>query len=204
MNEIYRHNRLPRTTQAAEGLPRRRWTTAELEAAAALGMFVDARGNDERFELIGGEVVPMSPKGYRHEIVRTMLTQHFYRCGGHEKFVIANEAQLNLAPDEYTQPDIWVFPEPLLAPNVRGSDTLLVVEVADSSLGYDLATKAPLYASYGVRDYWVINAVTLETKIFRDPTPGGYPQPRSVPAHEALVSLLCPVLTVKLADIRLA
>ncbi len=204
MNEIYRPHKLPTATQAAEGLPRRRWTTAELEAAAKLGLFIDTRGNDERFELIGGEVVPMSPKGNRHEIVRTMVTQYFYRCIGHEKLIIASEPQFNLAPDEYTQPDILVFPEPLLVPDVRGSDALLVVEVADSSLNYDLATKALLYASFSVREYWVINAATLETKVFRDPAPSGYPEPKNVPGDECLQALLCPLLKVRLADVRMA
>ena len=57
---------MPPTTQAAEGLPRRPWTVAEIEAAVAAGIIDE----DERFELLGGEVVPMSPKGARHELVK--------------------------------------------------------------------------------------------------------------------------------------
>ncbi len=56
-------------TRAAEGLPRWRWTVAELERLAESGVFKD----QDRFELIGGEIVPMSPKGRRHEIVRGEL-----------------------------------------------------------------------------------------------------------------------------------
>jgi hypothetical protein len=54
------------TTQAADGLPRRRWMVAEIEKMAEDGYFRD----DERFELVGGEIVPMSPKGVRHEMIR--------------------------------------------------------------------------------------------------------------------------------------
>ena len=59
MNEMFRRPSLPLTTQAAEGLVRRRWTVAEIEAMVAAGIL----GEHERFELIGGEVVPMSPRG---------------------------------------------------------------------------------------------------------------------------------------------
>ena len=52
---------------AAEGLPRRPFTVAELEQMVAAGILDE----DERIELIGGEVVPMSPKGNRHEVLKT-------------------------------------------------------------------------------------------------------------------------------------
>ena len=64
MNELLRSPSLPGTTQAAEGMLRRRFTVAEIEAMVANGIIAE----DEHIELIGGEVVPMSPKGRRHEI----------------------------------------------------------------------------------------------------------------------------------------
>ena len=67
MNELLRPPFLPVTTQAAEGLRRRRFTVAEIESMVASGIIAE----DERIELIGGEVVPMSPKGRRHEVLRS-------------------------------------------------------------------------------------------------------------------------------------
>jgi Uma2 family endonuclease len=61
-----RSPRLSYVTRAAEGIDRRRWTVAEIEAMVAAGILDE----DERFELIDGDVVPMSPKGIRHEIVK--------------------------------------------------------------------------------------------------------------------------------------
>ena len=66
MNEIPRQPRMRPTTQAAEGVPRLRWTLAEFERLAELGIFTE----EDRIELIEGELVPMSPKGNRHELVR--------------------------------------------------------------------------------------------------------------------------------------
>ena len=65
-----------RVTSAAEGLPRRRFTVAEVEAMVAAGVME----KDERVELIGGELVPMWPKGSHHEVVKTALLARWYRA----------------------------------------------------------------------------------------------------------------------------
>jgi Uma2 family endonuclease len=78
-----------------------------------------------------------------------------------------------------------------------------VIEVADSSLAYDLSNKAPLYASHGVREYWVINARTLETVVHRDPKGSADGDVKRLPAKVRLVPLLAPEVGVALADIGL-
>src|SRR5947209_3501726 len=64
-----------RITQAAEGLPRRRFTVTEVEAMIAAGIMDE----DERVELIGGELVPMSPKGNQHEALKIRLVDRWSR-----------------------------------------------------------------------------------------------------------------------------
>jgi Uma2 family endonuclease len=130
------------TTRAADGLPRWRWTVAEIEKMAADGYFRE----DERFELVGGDIVPMSPKGRRHEIIRGMLALRLSRQTTGDIFVIS-EPQFNLDDDTYANPDILVHPAAIMTPDVRGGDALLVLEVADTSLRYDLDIKAPIYAA---------------------------------------------------------
>jgi hypothetical protein len=63
----------PGSTQAAEGLPRRRFTVAEVEAMVAAGIMDE----DERVELIGGELAPMSAKGVHHEALKVALNDHW-------------------------------------------------------------------------------------------------------------------------------
>lgn len=188
--------RTVRTTQAAEGHPRWRWTTAELLHLKELGAFND----EDRFELIGGEIVPTSPNGRRHEVLREDLEEYLRQRLSKDIRVVA-EPQLNLSEDTYTKPDILVRPVAILTPDIRGDTTLLVIEIADTRLAYDLGTKAARYAAHGVAEYWVINARTLETKVHRDPTPEGYPEPRAVPATETVVPLMLPGLAVRLADL---
>jgi hypothetical protein len=81
-------------TRAAEGLPRRRFTVAELEAMVAAGILDE----HERIELIGGEVVPMSPKGNHHEILKARLTVYWARRLP-ERFNFVTETTFRLTPD---------------------------------------------------------------------------------------------------------
>src|SRR5690348_1057570 len=82
-HSMNRHHR-DLITMAAEGLPRRRFTVAELEAMTEAGILEE----DERIELIGGEVVPMSPKGDHHEILKAALNRHWGRnTPDHLRFV---------------------------------------------------------------------------------------------------------------------
>lgn len=90
-----------------------------------------------------------------------------------------------------------------LTPDLHGPDVLLVIEVAASSWTKDTSTKARTYAAFGVREYWVIDADTLITRVHRVPTANGYGIVVEVPATEVLTPLLVPALAVRLADLEL-
>ena len=198
MNEQLRPGRNRPTTQAAEGVPRWRWTTAELIRLTDLGVFTA----EDRMELIGGEIVPMSPVGRRHELVADELAQYFTPLLP-KTVRLTTERQLNLSDETYTKPDIWLWPASFKAPDVRGDTVLLIVEVAQTSLKFDTTTKAALYAAHDVRDYWVINADTLETKVHQSPGPNGYADLCTLPASEPLVPLLVAQLSVCMATLDL-
>jgi len=198
MNELFTTPPRRPATRAADGLPRWSWTIAEIERMAAAGYFHE----DERIELLGGEIVPMSPKGRRHEMLRDELTFRFTRLAPAGIFVAA-EPQFNLSQDTYTVPDILVRPAAIKTYDLRGADALLVIEVADTSLGYDLKIKMPLYASHGVREYWVINAVTLLTTVYRQPSGNTYAVTEEFPADAQLIPSLVPQLAVSLKAISI-
>jgi Uma2 family endonuclease len=198
MNEHFTFPPQRPTTQAAEGLPRWRWTVAEVERLEAAGFF----GGYDEFELLGGEIVPMSPKGRRHDLVREELSFRFTKLAPPGVFV-APEPQLNLSADTYTAPDILVRPAAIKTPDLRGRDALLLVEIADSSLGYDLDTKAPLYASHGIPEYWVINALTLMTTVHLRPVGNVYTSAGKFSPAVRLVPSLVPQLAVSLSELDL-
>ena len=156
----------------------------------------------DRFELLVGEIVPMSPKGRRHEIIRLQLGYRFTRLAPEDVFV-APEPQFNLSSDTYLIPDLLVHPTAIATPDVRGKDALLVMEVAETSRTYDLKIKLPLYAAHGVPEYWVINAATLVTTVHRQPSGNTYAVAQEIAPDTALVPSLAPTLTVSLNALAL-
>jgi Uma2 family endonuclease len=193
---------LPRTlptTQAAEGLPRLRWSVTDLDRLIEIGVLAE----DDRVELIGGELVPMAAKGNRHEVVRGAFNNWLRR---HLPQELDYHSEPGWRPEgvHYLEPDFLIGPVGCHPTSVPPKDVLLLIEVAQSSLRFDTTTKANVYASLGVREYWVINADTLETRVHRKPAVDGYKDVRGVPPGDALTSLLIASLSVKLGDLGIA
>jgi Uma2 family endonuclease len=186
------------TTMAAEGLPRRRFTVAELERMTAAGILDE----DERIELIGGEIVPMSPKGNLHEMLKNALVVYWARRLPDDLHV-AIETTFRLTADTYLEPDFVFFPKVSGIPGLGAATARLVVEISDTSLGYDLGRKAALYAGFGIGELWVIDAVRLTTRIHRDPAAAGYGSVIDVAAKERLVPQTVPALAVVLSELDL-
>ena len=76
--------------------------------------------------------------------------------------------------DDFVEPDFVFFKTSGGLAHLRPETALLAVEISDSSLGYDRGPKAGIYARFAVREVWVINAVTHETRQFSVPGPEGY------------------------------
>jgi Uma2 family endonuclease len=106
--------------------------------------------------------------------------------------------QLNLAAKLYLQPDILLRPRAIRTPDLRGQDTLLVIEVADTKLPPDINTKAAIYAAYGVREYWVINAATVVTTVHLAPSANGYGCVNEIQPDQLIVPSLVAALAVQL------
>ena len=194
---------LPATTQAAEGLPRRRWTVAEIEHLSELGVFGGIDRPRERFELIGGEIVPMNAKGAFHEIVKTELQRYWFPIAIRENLGIATETTLRYAPDAFLEPDFLFWPRSIGLRDISCPTAFLIVEVADSSMAYDTGRKAGIYAQLGLREYWVVNAQTLSTRVHHDPGENGFGRVFDVSPDTRLEPALAPALALTLAELRI-
>ena len=199
MNEIL-VNQLQgvRTTNAAEGLLRRRFTVTEVEQMTAAGIFLE----DERIELIGGEIVPMSAKGNQHEVLKIALNVHWVRKLPAD-LQLATETTFRLDPDTYLEPDFVFYPKAGGLKGLNATSARLVVEISDSSLSYDLGRKANLCAAFGIVELWVVNAVTLLTRTHRGPTPTGYSSVQDWPSHHQIIPEVAPDLAVVLSELEL-
>src|SRR5262249_54005177 len=128
------------TTTAAEGLPRRRFTVVDVERMTTAGILAE----DERIELVGGDVVPMSPRGRHHEILKIALMHYWARILPND-LLFATETMFRLNEDTFVEPDFVFYPKASGWDGINPQSARLVVEVSDSSLGYDLGRKADLW-----------------------------------------------------------
>jgi Uma2 family endonuclease len=171
----------------ADGLPRRRFSVADFVRMGEVGLIAE----DERVELLDGEIVPLPSKGIRHEVIKVDLAMFWGRRCPRE-FIVAQETGLYLSDSTYLEPDFIVFERAIGLANVRGPDVLLAVEVADSSLGYDLGRKPVVYALHGVRELWVIDAVRRVVHLHRGLEGEGYREVVERGSGERLVPAFAP------------
>src|SRR6185295_16514306 len=133
-------------------------------------------GEDDRVELIKGEIVEMSPIGRRHVAFVANLAQLLIlRLAG--LAVVFTQSPVALADDTEPQPDLAVLRRrepPYKDREAWAEDVLLLIEVADSSLRYDRTTKLRLYAEAGIPEYWIVDCTTETVEVYRSPAAEGY------------------------------
>jgi Uma2 family endonuclease len=180
----------------SDGFAHRLFRVSDLYRMVEAGVI----GPDERLELIRGELREMSAKGARHEWLKIGLNSYFGKqCPA--GVIFAPETGWHIDEFTYLEPDFLFFPASLRIEAVKPADALLVIEVADSSYNFDLGGKALVYASLGVREYWVIDAVKRETHVHLMPKPDGYAAVRAYGEDMKLDPGLIRDLPVLLADI---
>ena len=116
---------------------------------------------------------------------------------------LAPETTLRFDQDTYLEPDFVFYEARLPIKELAPRSALPVVEISDSSLGYDLGRKAHLYAVNGVRELWVMDAVKLETHVHRDPGLDGYRFRQVFSPGEIVSPASCAELAVRLGSLQL-
>src|SRR4051812_48133220 len=148
---------------------------------------VEAGGFEgERVELLDGLLVRMSPKSERHEAVVEFLNDWLNAAVDRRRYIVGCQRALTIGDSE-PEPDLVVRERDAPKP-YHPSSAVLVIEVAASSLPVDLAIKAPLYASAGIAEYWVLDLESPRAIVHREPGAGGYGQRFEVSADEQLSS----------------
>lgn len=131
---------------------------------------------DDRVELIDGELIDMAPIGSFHWSMVARLSTLLMRQAG-DRAIVSAQSALSLPPDSEPQPDIAVLkarPDWYRDALPAARDVLLLVEVADTTLAYDRDIKLPLYARHGVPEVWLLDLQAERTEIHLDPGSHGY------------------------------
>lgn len=158
---------------------------------------------DDHVELIDGELRAMPPLNAGHAGKNKRLNRLLSQRVG-ELALVAVQDPLTLAPRSEPEPDLM-----LLRPrgdyyedaNPTPADTLLVIEISDSSLRYDRNTKIPLYASHQIPEVWLIDIKNRELEVYRDPGPQGYRQILMPDVDQVIAPLLLPNVEIAVREL---
>jgi Uma2 family endonuclease len=127
-------------------------------------------------ELIEGEIIHMAPMGTQHgNVVQRLHTTLKTALAG--RAVIHMQRVFRLSNITEAQPDLIVLKPDRDYHSTKfptGSDTLLVVEVSDTSFSYDHDIKVPLYAAHDVPEVWIVDLESRCVRFFRSPVDGKY------------------------------
>lgn len=183
----------------AVALPRRRFTVDEYHRMAEAGILKD----DERVELIDGEIVEMTPIGAPHARCVMYLNEVFVRrLEG--RALVSPQNSLRLGRWQEPQPDLILLRPPLkrYAKHIAATgDALLVVEVADTSVYRDRVVKLPRYATAGVPEVWIVDLDVGVVEVYRDPAAEGYRDVRRAERGEEVAPAAFPDVVLEVADI---
>ena len=174
------------------------FTVDTYQRLAELGVL---REND-RVELIAGQVVEMSPIGDRHASCVRRLNQLFSRSLSGAAIVDVQNPVV-LGEHDAPQPDVVLLkprPDAYLR-HPRATDILLIIEVADTTLAYDRDIKIPLYARAGIPEAWLVDLHGNALSRYRSPGPDGYSDVVIVKRGEALRPLLVPDIEIRAKEI---
>lgn len=180
--------------------PRKRWTRGELQAIEASGIL-----NEQYLELVDGELINKMGKNRPHIIVATLV--HAWLLGVFGAEFVNQEAPIDVRPEDNPTneptPDLIVLRRSsidLISSNPTPSDLQLVIEISDSSVGFDLLRKAALYARADILEYLVFDVTERRVIVHRNPQAGKYQFVAAYAADENIAPLAAPEAFLRVQD----
>jgi Uma2 family endonuclease len=180
--------------------PRKRWARPEYAALESLGLL-----DQERLELVEGELISKMGKKRPHSNSLGLLQLWMQEIFG-GRFV-STETPIDVAPLDNPrnepEPDLIVLKEDFTtfrSSNPKPADLHLVVEIADTTLAFDLKVKAALYARAAIPEYWVLDITGRRLIVHRDPQAGTYQSVVAYAEDESVSPLSAPTAALRVRD----
>jgi Uma2 family endonuclease len=149
------------------GMEKRLFTAGEVEQMVKAGILTE----DDRVELIEGQIIKMSPIGKSHAACVDRLTRFFNKAAG-EPVIVRSQGPILIDDHFELQPDVALlrarpdfYEDSLPAPG----DILMVIEVADTTVASDRGVKMPIYAQAGIPVAWLVDLPRRTVEIYTDP-----------------------------------
>ena len=178
---------------------RHRLTVADFHRMADVGIFQE----DDRVELIEGEIIDMAPIGSGHAGTVMALNRLLARALG-DRAIVLVQSPVVLPEHSEPEPDLA-----LLRPrqdfyrsgHPLPGDILLIIEVADTRLAYDRDVKIPLYARHGIPEVWLVDLEDRRLHVYTSPSASGYLECRILAAPGMLAPAELPACPVDLSGL---
>ncbi len=158
---------------------------------------------DDRIELIEGELVAMAPIGSEHTGTTIWLTQALVRAIG-DRGVVLVQGSIRLDDRNEPQPDFSILrprTDFYRTSHAAPADVFFLVEIANSSLRFDRSIKRPLYARAGIPEYWIVNLVDGAVEICREPGQDGYASIKTAGRGEVIEPALLPGIGIAVSEL---
>jgi Uma2 family endonuclease len=168
----------------------------EFEKLVELGEF-----RHENVELLRGVLVTMSPQGEPHARISAWFAQHLIKALDLRRYETRTHSSFPATSDSMPEPDVSVSVRRGDFQRPDPSNSILLIEVAQSSLTKDRVIKNEIYARSGVPEYWVVNVKTRTVEVRRGPTKAGYQRVVVKRAGDTLRPLKLRGVTFDVADI---
>jgi Uma2 family endonuclease len=153
-------------------LLRRKFTVKQYHKMVEAGILKE----DERVELIRGEIIEINSISSRHAACVSRLNQFFlFRLS--KSVIVSCQNPVELNDNSEPQPDISLLRRKAdfyESGHPKSQDILLVVEVADTTVESDRQIKIPLYAENGIVEVWLVDINQQCIEVYREPSPNGY------------------------------
>ena len=146
---------------------RRKFTIDEYHQLVELGFF----NENDRIELIRGEIIEMAPKRAPHSVCNSILFGELYKLLS-ERANVRGQEPITLPSNSEPEPDVVIAKKKAdnyLSTHPTVEDIILVIEISDSTLQYDRETKLFLYAEAGINNYWIFNLVDRRVEVYSNP-----------------------------------
>ena len=178
---------------------RRLFTTDEFHRMGEAGILAE----EDRLELIEGEIVRMSPIGSRHAACVDRLNALFTARLG-KRAIVRVQSPIVVNRRSEPQPDLTILKPraDFYATKHPGpGDVLLLVEVVDTSAGYDRTTKLPLYARAGIREVWIVDVVRGVVEVYRPPALQSFRGHTQLKTGQRIVPIAFPRTAIRVSDV---
>ncbi len=156
----------------------------------------------DHLELLEGEIIPLSPIGYRHHQAVTNLLAEFGEQA-RRRYLVAAQGPIWLDDQSEPEPDIVLIArsQRTAGHHAKPAAIFLVIEVADTSLAYDRGRKMRAYARNGISEFWILDLSKDVLEVFREPAGESYDKKVRIGLGGTASPLAFPDVQIVLAEV---